>query len=96
MPKGYWIARVDVNKPDDYPNYVATAKPAFEKYGARFLVRGGRCDALEGKGRARNVVIEFDSYEQALACYHSPEYQKAVPVRQAAAESELIIVEGAE
>ena len=96
MAKGYWIARVDVNKPDDYPNYVATAKAAFEKYGAHFLARGGRCNAVEGKGRQPNVVIEFASYEQALACYRSPEYQKAVPIRQAAAESELIIVEGAE
>jgi uncharacterized protein (DUF1330 family) len=96
MPKGYWIARVTVNTPDDYPNYVETAKPAFQKYGARFLARGGRSEAVEGPGRARNVLIEFDSYEQALACYRSPEYQEAVKIRQRAADGEIVIVEGVE
>ncbi len=96
MPKGYWIARVTVNNRDEYPNYVETAKPAFAKYGARFLVRGGRYDAVEGDGRPRNVVIEFDSFEQALACYHSPEYQAAAAIRQGCAEGEIIVVEGAD
>ena len=94
MAKGYWIARVDITNPNDYPDYVATAKPAFERFGAKFLVRGGEAHPLEGKGRARNVVIEFESVQQALDCYNSPEYQEAVKIRQKAAESELIIVEG--
>ena len=59
MPKGYWIAHVDVNDPEGYKGYVAAAKPAFDKYGANFLARGGAFEATEGKGRARNVVIEF-------------------------------------
>lgn len=96
MPKAYWIARVDVNDPDRYPDYVSTAKPAFEKYGAKFLVRGGATEDLEGPGRARNVVIEFASMEDALACYNSDDYQAAVKIRQAAADSELILVEGVE
>ncbi|MEL6967774.1 MAG: DUF1330 domain-containing protein [Pseudomonadota bacterium] len=94
MAKGYWIARVDVNNPDDYPSYVETAKPAFERFGANFLARGGQTHALEGQNRARNVVIEFPSVQHALDCYHSAEYQAAVKIRQAAADSELIIVEG--
>ena len=96
MAKGYWIARVDVENADKYPDYVATAKPAFERHGAKFLVRGGETHSLEGKNRARNVVIEFASVADALACYNSPEYQAAVKIRQAAAASELIIVEGME
>lgn len=48
MPKAYWIAHVNVNDPERYKDYVATAKPAFEKYGARFLARGGAYRALEG------------------------------------------------
>ena len=95
MPKGYWIAHVTVNDPQDYPNYVKAAKPAFEKYNARFLVRGGRYDAVEGDGRPRNVIIEFESFDQALACYNSPEYQVAVAIRQRCAEGEIVIVEGA-
>lgn len=95
MAKGYWIARISVNNPEGYPDYVAAAKPAFEKFGARFLVRGGRYEEMEGQARARNVVVEFEDYETALACYRSPEYQKAVAIRQAAAEADLIVIEGA-
>ncbi len=94
MTKGYWIARVDVNNPDKYPDYVSTAKPAFERHGAVFLARGGETHSLEGSNRARNVVIEFPSVQHALDCYNSDEYQQAVKIRQSVADSELIIVEG--
>ncbi|MFD0916790.1 DUF1330 domain-containing protein [Pseudahrensia aquimaris] len=96
MAKGYWIARVDVNNPERYPDYVATAKPAFEAHGAKFLVRGGETHSMEGQNRARNVVIEFPSVQAALDCYNTVEYQNAVKIRQAVADSELIIVEGVE
>lgn len=96
MAKGYWIARVDVRDAERYKDYVATAKPAFERHGARFLVRGGALDALEGKARARNVVIEFPSVQAAHDCYESAEYQEAKAIRQEAADAELIIVEGFE
>jgi uncharacterized protein (DUF1330 family) len=94
MSKGYWIARVDVRNPDGYPKYVETAKPAFERFGAKFLVRGGKANAIEGPGRARNVVIEFPSFQHAVDCYNSPEYQDAVKVRQQVADGEIVIVEG--
>jgi len=74
---------------------VSTAKPAFERYEAKFLVRGGETTSMEGTNRARNVVIEFPSVQHALDCYNSDEYQEAVKIRQAAADSELIIVDGA-
>ena len=96
MAKGYWIARVTVNDADMYPEYIRTAAPAFQKYGARFIVRGGRHESMEGEGRPRNVVIEFDSFERATACYRSPEYQAAVAIRQRCADGEIIVVEGAE
>ena len=94
MAKGYWIARVDVRDPERYTDYVTTAKPAFEQYGAKFLARGGAYDQLEGNARARNVVIEFPSMEAARACYDSPEYQTAKAIRQAVADAEMVIVEG--
>ena len=96
MPKGYWIARVTVKDADMYPDYIRTAAPAFQKYGARFLVRGGRYEAVEGEARPRNVIIEFDSLEKALACYRSPEYQAAVAIRQRCADGEILLIEGAE
>lgn len=96
MPKAYWIARVDVRDAERYPDYVKTARPAMERFGARFLARGGRVLPLEGNHRARNVVIEFASVEDALGCYESEEYQAAVKIRKAVSDGELIIVEGAE
>ncbi|WP_247644068.1 DUF1330 domain-containing protein, partial [Brucella abortus] len=77
MPKAYWIARVDVRDPERYKDYVSTAKPAFERFGANFIARGGKADAVEGPGRARNVIIEFETMQHALDCYNSPEYQAA-------------------
>ncbi|MBS8261681.1 MULTISPECIES: DUF1330 domain-containing protein [Roseibium] len=94
MAKGYWIARVDVRDADGYPAYVETAKPAFERFGANFLARGGQTNAIEGPGRARNVVIEFPSFQHAVDCYNSPEYQEAVKIRQKVADGEIVIVEG--
>ena len=94
MAKGYWIARVDVKNPDAYKKYVEGTAAAFAKYGARFLARGGRSQQLEGPMRARNVVIEFDSLEQAVACYNSPEYRAAHQHRIGAAEAEIMVVEG--
>ena len=94
MPKGYWIARIDVHDPEAYKKYVeANARP-FALYGARFAVRGGRHEVLEGNGRARNVVLEFDSYQQALDCYRSPEYQYAKSLRDNVSEGDLVIIEG--
>lgn len=94
MPKGYWIAHVDVENAERYPDYVAAAKPAFEKYGAKFLARGGASQGLEGTHRARNVVIEFPSMQAALDCYNSDEYQAAKAIRVTAATADMTIVEG--
>lgn len=94
MPKGYWIAHVDVRDPERYKDYVSTAKPAFERFGASFLARGGASEAMEGAGRARNVVIEFPSMQAALDCYNSVEYQAAKAIRVTVADGEITIVEG--
>jgi len=94
MPKTYWIARVDVSDPETYKKYVETAKPAFERYNAKFVARGGKTEVLEGKARARNVIIEFASMEDALACYNSPEYAAARAIRHTVSEGEFILVEG--
>ena len=96
MPKGYWIARVDVHDPETYKSYVETAKPAFARYEAKFLARGGKTEQVEGKGRARNVVIQFDSLQDALDCYNSPEYSAARAIRQKVSQGEWVLVEGVE
>jgi uncharacterized protein (DUF1330 family) len=94
MPKGYWIAHVDVRDPEAYQKYVKANGAAFAKYGARFLVRGGNPIVAAGKARARHVVIEFRDYETAIACHYSPEYREAARLRDAASDADLVIVEG--
>lgn len=94
MAKGYWIARVSVKDMEAYKAYITANAEAFAKFGARFIVRGGQFETVEGQSRDRNVVIEFDSYETALACYNSPEYARAKALRQEASEGDLIVIEG--
>ncbi len=95
MPKGYVIARVDILDPEAYARYAAAATKAIAAHGGRALARGGRHEALEGEARARNVVLEFDSYDAARAYYDSDEYQAARALREGAAEIEMVLVEGA-
>jgi uncharacterized protein (DUF1330 family) len=94
MPKGYWIPHIDVKNPEGYKAYMAATPEAHRKYAGRALVRGGICHVVEGKARSRNVLREFNSYEDALACYRSPEYQRAKPLRLPNADSDFVIVEG--
>ena len=94
MAKGYWIARVDVTDPEGYQAYVKANAAAFQKFGARFIIRGGRFEAPEGTPRARNIVLEFADYATAVACYQSPEYQAAKALRDGRSAADLIIIEG--
>lgn len=96
MAKAYWIAHVDVTDEEHYPEYLKAGAPVYEKYGARFVVRGGRHQAMEGEQRARHVVIEFKDYETAMAAYNSEEYQVAKALRNRYSDSEFLIVEGFE
>jgi len=96
MPKGYWVVRIDVSDPERYKAYVAANAEPFRRFGARFLVRGGQFENPEGSSRSRNVVLEFPSYQTALDCYHSPEYQAAVRLREPVATGDVVIIEGYE
>ncbi|MCA0400024.1 MAG: DUF1330 domain-containing protein [Proteobacteria bacterium] len=92
--KGYWIGRVDVLDAEAYGRYRTLNAVAFEKFGARFLVRGPVGKLVKGGARKHNVVIEFDDYAQALACYESPEYQAAKVHLDQGVEADIVIVEG--
>lgn len=94
MAKGYWVAHVDVDDIEAYKQYVAANAAPFAEYGARFLVRGGEYQQMEGNVRKRTVVIEFDSYETALACYNSAGYQAAKALRDPVSTGDLIIIRG--
>ncbi len=94
MAKAYWIAHVTVTDPDQYKHYAGDAPVAFKKYGAVFLARGGASEQMEGKGRLRNVVVEFPTLQAARDCYNSAEYQAARAKRIGAGEADIVIVEG--
>ena len=96
MAKGYWIVRVDITDQEQYKSYIAANAGPLKKYGARFLVRAGRLENPEGTSRSRNAVIEFPSYESALECWKSPEYQQAIKLRQPVSTIDLVIIEGYE
>ena len=63
--------------------------------GARRWRAAGASEALEGKARARNVVLEFESYDAARRYFYSEQYQAARTLREGAAEIEMVLVEGA-
>jgi uncharacterized protein (DUF1330 family) len=91
----YVIADVHVTDPQRYQNYRAMVPASLEKYGGKFLVRGGKVEKLEGSREpGRVVVLEFPSVEQARRWYDSPEYREARALRLSTADSHLIIVEG--
>jgi uncharacterized protein (DUF1330 family) len=92
--KGYWIAHLDVRDAEGYKPYTVANQIAFGMFGARYLVRAGRCEVTEGRQRSRTVVLEFPSYAAALACYRSPEYQKAKMLRDGKADADLVVIEG--
>jgi uncharacterized protein (DUF1330 family) len=94
MLKGYWIGRVDIRDLEAYKAYTSANAGPISKYGGRFLVRAGRFETVEGGSRARNVIIEFPSYQAALDCWQSPEYQNIIPLRSAVSTMDLVVVEG--
>ena len=96
MPKGYWIVRVDIADQEKYKAYVAANAEPLRKYGARFLVRAGKFENPEGASRTRNAVIEFPTYQAALNCWKSPEYQRAIELRKDVSTIDLIVIEGYE
>ena len=93
--KGYRIAMVEIADSEAYPANVATKGVAIAKYGGKRIVCDGRHDDHEGPTGNRHVVVEFESYEQAVACYYSPEYQEVVKLRHTASVGKFVVIEGA-
>lgn len=92
----YVIVHIDVTDMDQYREYTKLTPATIEKFGGKFIVRGGEKVTLEGPEETRRVVVvEFPSLEIAKQWYHSEEYQAAKSVRQNAAEGVFIAVEGA-
>ena len=94
MPKGYWIPHLDVSNPEGFQAYRDMADAGHKRFGSKLLARGGRREVVEGKMRARNVLREFNSYDEALAYYHGPDYSRAHPLREPHSVCDFLIVEG--
>ena len=96
MPKGYIIAELEITGMEGYQEYREKVPAVIAAYGGRYLVRAGEAKLLEGSGGpGRMVVLEFDSPEQAMKWYNSPEYQAILPIRLRNATGRAICVAGA-
>ena len=91
---GYWVVKVRVSDAESYGEYAKLASAAVADHGGRFVVRGQPAVTKEGEGFPRNVVVEFPSYDQAVACYESPAYAEALTYAEGAAERIFAIVNG--
>lgn len=91
----YIVVQVDVHDPARYENYKKLVPPSLEKFGGRFIARGGKTETLEGDwAPKRFVIVEFPSVERAKAWWASREYADAKALRQATASTQMIVAEG--
>jgi len=92
----YVMGEIEVTEPATYEDYRKQVLATIQKHGGKFLVRGGKVEALEGDwSPKRLVLLEFPSMEQALKWYRSPDYAPLIKLRQKASRGKLVAVEGA-
>lgn len=95
MPKGYFLAEIQIIDPSGYEDYRSRTMATLEKYGGRYIVRGGDPTLAEGSGApGRVVVAEFDSPERAREWYNSPEYQEILPIRLRTSRGRALFLSG--
>jgi uncharacterized protein (DUF1330 family) len=90
---GMWIAHIDVKDDAQYAEYIDGSSRVIPAYDGVFIARGGRYQQKEGEERARNVVVRFPTYERALECYESDEYQAIIEKAKASSDRSLTIIE---
>ena len=94
MP-AYIVVEITIRDPETYERYRVMAPPSIAQYGGRYIVRGGRTETLEGTWvPARFVMLEFSDAASAKAWWSSPEYAPAKALRQASADTDMLLVEG--
>ena len=93
---GYIVGNIEITDPVTYEEYRKLVPPLVEKYGGKYLVRGGTAEQLEGSNPPKRVVVlEFPSLDAAKKFYNSAEYGAAKAIRQKASSGDLWVVEGA-
>jgi uncharacterized protein (DUF1330 family) len=94
MPKSYLIAHIRVHDKEAFEKFKAMSGPAIADHGGKVLVRNPSPDHREGDLRGLTIVIEFETMEAARGFYESDAYIAARAVRETAAETDLMLVEG--
>jgi uncharacterized protein (DUF1330 family) len=95
MPKGYWVSVYrTISDPEKLAAYNELAAPAVKAGGGRTLIRGGRVVAHDAGIAERTILVEFDSFEQAVAARESAAYQEALVALSDGVERDFRIVEG--
>ena len=95
MKKGYLIVRINISNTELFQQYPHLSTKAVEKFGGKYLIRGGAFEVVEGKWPAeRTTVVEFESFDKAKEFYNSLEYQEAKKARQESADTDFILIEG--
>tara|TARA_B100001939_G_scaffold294053_1_gene266911 strand:+ start:740 stop:1033 length:294 start_codon:yes stop_codon:yes gene_type:complete len=94
MSKGYWVVRANVFDKEEYSQYINLATDIIKKFDGKFIVRGGNQTEFEETGFDRTVVVEFFSYQVALDCYNSKDYQSALKFVKNSSRRMVSIVEG--
>ena len=91
----YLISTIEITDPAAYEEYRKLVGPVLQKFGGKFLARGGKIDYLEGDWQPKRVVVvEFETMDKARAFSDSPEYAPAKEARHRASVSSVIVVEG--
>ena len=92
---GYVIFNIKITNPENYKEYIEKVKPVAEKFGAEYIVRGGKFELIEGKWEhPRTIVIKFPSYEKALECHNSSEYKSGWDLAKKTTTRHMQVVEG--
>ncbi|MAR95428.1 MAG: hypothetical protein CMD46_03605 [Gammaproteobacteria bacterium] len=94
MEKGYWVVRAHVDNLEEYSKYIDIATSIIKNHNGKFLIRGGKQTEFEKKGFERTVVVEFNSYKDAVECYKSSEYQSALKYVENSSLRLVSVVEG--
>ena len=91
----YYIVEIDIQDPARFEEYRSKVPPTIERYGGKYLVRGGRLETIEGEWRPKRIVVlEFSTVEQAKRWYDSEEYRPLREVRRGSARGHIVLVEG--
>ena len=95
MKKGYLIVRINIKYVEVFQHYPPLYTNAVEKFGGKYLIRGGSFEIVEGQWPAeRTTVVEFESFNKAKEFYNSLEYSEAKKVRQESTDTDFILIEG--